>query len=1455
LKLQLARAQALLNQQRPKTDEAMKILQPLVNKKNAPWPVYHYAGIAFLQKGEYGTALSFLIEAVRQGGDQPETFHSISMCHFNLGEYAKAEEYSDIALKKNPEFFKAWLHLGAVYRAQAKLDEALKCFQKANQIDPKSAGVAYRIGEIYNDQGDLNKALELFDITIKVDEEYISAYLAKAEILKKQREFEEAEKVIQTALGIEPRNVGAQVSLGELYKHEGRYDDAIELYEKLIQSHPKVAGIRVNYALCMQELGQFDESEKNYLKAFEDQPDTFESLSNYLMGLHYNPVRSKEEIFEKHKLWDQNFAPKKRPNRPVPVNTDIDKKLRIGFISGGFRTHPVGWMITSALENLPKDQFEIYCYTTNNRYDRITKRIHAVTDKWQSVIGYNDEIISKMIKDDEIDILIELSGHSADTRLKTVAMEPAPVIVKWVGGLFNTTGMASVDFLISDHQETPNGEEKYYTEKLVRMPDDYICFLPPEYAPDVAELPAKENGYITFGCFNNPTKVNDSILEKWAEVMNRVSESRLFLKSKQYDTPALRERIIDTMEKCGISSDRILFEGQSPHDELLECYNLVDIALDPWPYSGGLTTCEALWMGVPVVTKPGPTFAGRHSTTHLYNAGFPDWITATWDEYSDKVVELASDIEALAEIRSGIRNKVAASPICDGERFGMHLSKAFREMWKQRVEGYNQKLPEGEWQDHIEIEAVAEDEIQRKDTNQKTDRINSDFMSNEIGEAAKQAKVETNGNGHHTNGSVKKVTGEKPDVYKIKTMDGVTICTPADLTMMTPYVLFEQNTWYENEMDFIRTYLKAGMNVVDVGAGFGVYSLPATRLVGNEGTVFSFEPGSISKKHLEMSKLENGFENLEVIGKAVTDSPGRQSWKEAETPELNKLDENSDEKVACVTLDSWWQFEGEPNVDLIKIDINGNEAEALSGAKNLLESENPLILIAITEKKSDILNSQLSDLGYKLYEYIPGPGILAEHDAEAGVDPYFQNLIAVHDSQLNELKKDGWLHDESVTPQEVSSGLWKIELARLPWVSDLMEQWENHGDTEGINLYLIALNNLIAAEQIDIQNSDLEQPRSQKANLLIRAAQILIDLYNQGANSTSVVFTLVRTLNALGKRGQAVEVMRRLIESTKLGRENMNVDLPFMLPIPEQDNAPIKTDLSKWLMVRTVEGWILLKDVSSYFSGEQDRKLIEVLKGNPEVCIDRFHQNGHNNQKITFTQELENKLNLPSKVINANVDDFSILIPRNELFRLKNIFSENEYSLPSNYDIDEDSVIVDIGGNVGAFSLYAARWSQDAEIYSFEPNPQVFPLLEINTQNFKNIHSYFYGLGEKNEMLTLYQNPNNTGASSTSTNYIGSTKVEIEIRSAIQVLNELNIKKIDVLKIDTEGAEVPILKSLEPMFSKIGVIMLEYHSLNDRELILNMLDDFEFYSKEKRLSNGVGTIKCINKSINQKSLA
>lgn len=1208
----LEKARRMLQRPSSNPETIIGLLTEVLQKNDAPWVAFHMMGMAYFRKKSFDEAVRYFKKAITKGSKNPGTFLFLSKSLLQTGKFQEAEEKSRRAVQIKEDYFEGWMQLGEICRARGKLNEALACYQKANQIDSKSAEVAFRIARIYGDQSNHDKALQLFDIALKIDEKYLDAYAEKAKLLIRMKRYEEAERCLKKSLQIDKRFIKAEGNLAELAKMQGDYEQAIAIYKKLVNAYPELSSVRVNYALCLLETGQFDESEQQYLQAFRNDPSVTEALSNYLMGLHYNPKRTKEEIFEAHKLYDRQYAPEQKPGRPTPTSLEKDKRLKLGFLSSGFRSHPVGWMITSALEQLPRDQFEIYCYTTNSTIDFLTKRIHNRSDTWRSVIGYSEEVIADMMRKDEIDILVELSGHSADNRLKTVYHEPAPIIVKWVGGLFNTTGLDAVDFLISDRYETPEGEEAFYSEKLVRMPDDYICFLPPEYAPDVGELPALKNGFITFGCFNNPTKVNDQILGVWAEILNEVPNSRLFLKSKQYDTAAVRERIIEILANYGISKERIRFEGVSPHGELLDSYNRVDIALDPWPYSGGLTTCESLWMGVPVITKPGPTFAGRHSTSHLINAGFSEWVKDSWKEYVSEAVSLSNDLNLLAKTRQNLRDKVWQSPLCNAPKFGKNLSKAFREMWNQYVDGQEKNLPEGEWQNHIKLEAEPLNGIKKANkVGNKQDHENEEHvLKQNTTEIAEEAISTKNGSGKEAefkNGlranvaPPKKNRDKKQDTLKIEIKGGVTICTPADIKMMTPYVLLEKKDWFENEIRFIRGYLQEGMNMIDVGAGFGVYALTAAKIVGEEGNVFAFEPAEVAKNHLEMGRLENDLNNMEVIGKAISDKSGKEAWKTSDLPESSKLDNAGEIEVSAVTLDSWWHFEGKPEINLIKVDINGHELEALRGAAQLLRNENPLLLLNISEKRSYEFASVLSQLEYKLYEYIPGPGILAEHDPNAETDPYLQNVIAVHQSQLEELKHSDWLHDESVSLSEINSGLWKKELAKQPWTSGLMQRWEGHGNSEEIKLFLKALNHLIASETINVYDSEIKQPRSLKTNHLLTAAQILIGLNNRGFNGAPVIFTLIRALVALGRQNEAVELLNKFVVTTNMGQQNMNVDLPFLLPVPDQDHAAVKTDLTKWLTVRTVEAWILLKDLTTYFSGPQEEKLMDVLQGNPEA--------------------------------------------------------------------------------------------------------------------------------------------------------------------------------------------------------------------------------------------------------------
>jgi FkbM family methyltransferase len=1203
LKSQIARVQSLLDQPNPNPSKALMLLTPLLKRDNAAWPVLHYIGIAYLHKRKYGTALEWLEKSKAAGASEPETYYAISLCHFNLGAFQKAARSARIALEKRDNYFKAWEHLGTVYRAQAKLKDALRCFQKANQIDPDNAGIAFKIAKIYSDQGRLDKALELFEFSINADKKNYAAYAAMAEVLITQNRLEKAEEYLNVILEARPNNVLAGIMLSYLYRQRGNYQESIELCDELLKQHPKNGRIRLNYAISFQELGRFGEAEKHYLKALKDQPEVYQSLSNYLMCIHYNPQRSKKEIFEAHKLWDQHFAPKERPRRPVPSKRGEYKKLRIGLLSGGFQRHPVGWMITQGLENLPDEEFEVYCYSTHNKYDYITKRINNVADKWQSVIGYNDDIIAGMIREDEIDILIELSGHAADNRLRTVALEPAPIIVKWVGGLFNTTGLRSVDYLITDWYETPKGEEQYYTEKLVRMPDDYVCYLPPDYAPEVGPLPKERNGHITLGCFNNPSKVNSEILRHWARIMNRLPDSCLMLKSRQYDTEVFRKQIIAEMAEAGISEERIIFKGHSNHKAHMSCYNQVDIALDPWPYSGGVTTCESLWMGVPVISKPGPTFAGRHSATHLNNAGFPEWVVDTWDEYVETTVALANQDDRLAELRSGLRKKMEESPLCDGRRFGAHLSIALREIWKQRAEGY--ETGAGEWKDHIEVDGLSEKEIEDRlkvIPNKEEEPVPENSEGRPVKEVSASEEVISENDiiQSHTSGTKKK-NKQKADFLRIEVKDGNTICYPNNLNWLTPYVLQEQQGWFETESLFVDEYLEPGMKVIDVGAGFGVYSLPMANTVGSEGMVFAFEPGFIARQYLKESIRENDFPQLKIIDRALADSEGRAKFFEAYTPELNKLDKTGTKEVQVTTLDTWWASEGRPKIDFIKVDVNGSEAKVIDAADSLLSQNSPVVMFAIgevTQKAMEGLGKILRDKGYRLYEYVAGIRQLTRFDPEEEIDPYLMNLIAVEEERVKEFEKAGWIYNEKVSLPEPEHGLWKKVLGGFSWTEPFWSKWEKQVSGQQQGAYLSALNDISAAVRIDPCRSPGR--RSERGALVVRAVKTLIRLYNDGNAQLPISMTLARGLNLLGKRGQATEVIKSVMEAPEVQEGNINTDIPFFLPLSWQDCSQVKTTLSQWLTVRLVEAWIMLMNVTTYLAGNYEIRLLGMLEGNPE---------------------------------------------------------------------------------------------------------------------------------------------------------------------------------------------------------------------------------------------------------------
>nr|WP_242482030.1 glycosyltransferase [Paracraurococcus ruber] len=313
--------------------------------------------------------------------------------------------------------------------------------------------------------------------------------------------------------------------------------------------------------------------------------------------------------------------------------------------------------------------------------DALAARFRARCGLWRDVGHLDDAALAAQIAADSVDILLDLGGYGDGGRPGVLQQRPAPVQVKWVGMQNASMGLGCIDWMLTDRWETPAGFERFYAERLLRLPDGYVCYLPPPEAPPVGPLPALARGHVTFGCFNNLAKVTPQVLAAWARILAALPQARLVLRTHALGETATRERVLARMVGLGLPADRVVLEGGVPHQALLAAYGGIDIALDPFPYTGGLTVCEALWMGVPVLTLAGDSFCGRHALSHLSNVGLPDWAVTDAEAYVAAAIARASDLPALAALRAGLRDRVAASPLTDAAHFGPALAQALRRAW------------------------------------------------------------------------------------------------------------------------------------------------------------------------------------------------------------------------------------------------------------------------------------------------------------------------------------------------------------------------------------------------------------------------------------------------------------------------------------------------------------------------------------------------------------------------------------------------------------------------------------------------------------------------------------------------------------------------------------------------------------------------------------------------------
>ena len=568
------------------------------------------------------------------------------LANYSAGHYQLAEQQAKTLTQKYPRHPFGWKALGLLLKATGKLEESLKMMHRSIEHDPKDAESYSNIGATYKDLG----------------------------------RFQEAQVNFQEALRLKPNYAVAHNNLGNAIKELGFLEKAQESYREAIRLEPNLSQAHNNLGNVLKDLGRLEEAQASYREALRLKPDYLRAHSNLLFSLNYVDALSTQDALQQAKRYGSMVSSKALPKfTSWQVNPD-PVKLRVGLVSGDLRNHPVGYFVQGLIENLDNSRFELFAFPTTPKSDELTTRIQPYFEQWLPIYDKNDLDAATLIHQKAIHILIDLSGHTAHNRLPVFSYKPAPIQVSWLG-YFATTGLPEMDYFLGDPCMSPQSEEHHFTEKVWRLAQTWFCLTPPPQEVPVAPLPALSNGYVTFGCFGNLAKMGDQVINCWVNILQQIPQAKLFLKANQLADAQVATNLQNRFASQGIPSERLILEGPSSRTEYLNTYNRIDLVLDTFPYPGGTTSCEALWMGVPVLTLKGGRFLSHLGESIVSSAGQTNWIAQDLDDYVKKAVSFAGNLEGLTQVRTTLRDSILQTPLFDTACFSKHFEEALWGMW------------------------------------------------------------------------------------------------------------------------------------------------------------------------------------------------------------------------------------------------------------------------------------------------------------------------------------------------------------------------------------------------------------------------------------------------------------------------------------------------------------------------------------------------------------------------------------------------------------------------------------------------------------------------------------------------------------------------------------------------------------------------------------------------------
>ncbi len=585
---------------------------------------------------------------------------------FRNGEWARAEQDYRHLLRRLPNEPSLYVNLAAVRRALGHREEAVDLLKRALELAPEHTNACSQLGLAYAELGRLTDAESAYNRALQLDANHLGALNNLALLNAAQQRFNEAFELYRRALAVEPTNPATLQNMGALLTNAGRLADAEACLRAAIVASPDDPGSHVNLANVLTKRGRAKEALPLLTKGIIGRPTAADWHSNLLLTLHYLDGPSQQELFAEHLRWARIRTGGLIAIKPHQARTR-GKKLRIGYVSPDFKSHAVAFFIAPLLRGHDRSRFEVYAYANVQVEDATTARLRAACDSSCNVFALGDDALADRIRADSIDVLVDLAGHTAGNRLLAFAHEPAPVQLTYLG-YPDTSGMAAVGFRVTDSWCDPPENEAFYSEKLLYMEGGLHCYEPPADAPPVARAPALSNGHLTFGSFNNTAKITETVIARWASLLRSVPDARMHMKFTTLADPTTAAQYREWFARYGVAPGRLtLLGGNYDHGAHLAEHAAVDVILDAFPYHGTTTTCEALWMGVPVLSLIGQAHVARVALSLLHQVGLERFAVNDEATLIERACYLAtpSGRADLALLRGTLRARMAASPLCD----------------------------------------------------------------------------------------------------------------------------------------------------------------------------------------------------------------------------------------------------------------------------------------------------------------------------------------------------------------------------------------------------------------------------------------------------------------------------------------------------------------------------------------------------------------------------------------------------------------------------------------------------------------------------------------------------------------------------------------------------------------------------------------------------------------------